>query len=86
MSETTTVSFRTDAAVKEAARELFADLGMDMSTAINIFLRQAITENGIPFQITREDPRSALARSQALKGEGERFNSVDELMDDLLDT
>ena len=41
---------------KAKAQELFADFGLDLSTAINIFLRQAIRENAIPFPITRRTP------------------------------
>lgn len=50
MSDTATISFRTDPAIKREARELYADMGMDLSTAINIFLRQSIRENGMPFR------------------------------------
>lgn len=51
-------SISIDADVKTKAQELFADLGMDLSTAINIFLRQAIRENSIPFTIQRETPNA----------------------------
>ena len=44
MSDTATISFRTDPAIKREAKELYADMGMDLSTAINIFLRQSIRE------------------------------------------
>lgn len=47
-----------DADVKAKAQELFSDLGLDMSTAINIFLRQAIRENAIPFNVYREIPNA----------------------------
>ncbi len=47
-------SISIDADVKAKAQELFADLGLDLSTAINIFLRQSIRENCIPFSIQRE--------------------------------
>ena len=45
-----------DTEVKAQAQELFADLGLDLPTAINIFLRQAVCENCIPFTIQRGDP------------------------------
>lgn len=47
-----------DADVKAKAQELFSDLGIDLSTAINIFLRQSIRENGIPFTVCREVPNA----------------------------
>lgn len=45
-----------DEDIKAKAQELFADFGMDLSTAVNIFLRQAVRENAIPFSISREVP------------------------------
>lgn len=47
-----------DTEIKARAQELFADLGLDLSTAINMFLRQAVRENAIPFNISREVPNS----------------------------
>ena len=83
MSDTATISFRTDPAIKREARELYAD--MDLSTAINIFLRQSIRENGMPFKITRDNPSSIEARRQTETHDGESFTSTDALMKDLLD-
>ncbi|MCI8387483.1 MAG: type II toxin-antitoxin system RelB/DinJ family antitoxin [Clostridiales bacterium] len=40
-----------DAEVKAQAQELFSGLGIDLSTAINIFLKQAVRDNGFPFTI-----------------------------------
>lgn len=47
-----------DADIKTKAQELFADFGLDLSTAINMFLRQSIRENAIPFSIYREIPNN----------------------------
>ena len=51
-------SISIDADVKAKAQALFADFGLDLSTAINIFLRQSIRENSIPFAIRREVPNA----------------------------
>ena len=51
----TQVSFRIDEAVKSDAEDLFSRLGMSLSTAINVFLRQSIVQRGLPFAV-REDP------------------------------
>jgi DNA-damage-inducible protein J len=76
-----------DAETKAQAQALFADFGMDLSTAINIFLRQAIRENAIPFAITREVPNAVtLATIEAAeKGEDMHgpFDSVEALMEAL---
>ena len=42
-----------DAETKARAQVLLADLGLDLSTAVNIFLRQMVYENAIPFEIRR---------------------------------
>ena len=51
----TTITIRTDTETKEKAKELFSDFGMDMSTAINAFLHQSLTEQAIPFRIWKGD-------------------------------
>ena len=52
---TTTITVRTDESIKRQAQELFEALGLDMSAAINVFLRAAIKEGAIPF-ILRKEP------------------------------
>ena len=86
MAKTTTnISIEDD--IKVAAQELFADFGMDLSTAINIFLRQAIRENAIPFLISRDIPndetRKAIENTRNGEGLSKGFHSVAELMEDL---
>lgn len=53
---TTNISIRMDADLKTQADALFAELGMNISTAFNIFVRQSIREGGIPFAITLNQP------------------------------
>ena len=55
---TTNLSIRIDVATKQEAEELFANLGMSLSTAFNVFLRQALRVRGIPFSITEEIPNA----------------------------
>lgn len=49
--ESTNLNIRTDKEVKKAAEEIFEALGMNLTTAINIFLRRVIVEKGIPFDV-----------------------------------
>jgi len=60
------INVRVDGNVKEQAQDVFAALGMDMTTAINIFLRQAIRKNGIPFELVTE-PQKKLPKSSEEK-------------------
>lgn len=52
----TNVTIRIDADLKKQADELFDDLGMSFTTAINIFVKQAIREQRIPFEVSRTTP------------------------------
>ncbi|MDR0615358.1 MAG: type II toxin-antitoxin system RelB/DinJ family antitoxin [Synergistaceae bacterium] len=50
---TTNINIRTDSEVKAKATAILADLGLDMTTAFNVFLRQIINRRGIPFVIAQ---------------------------------
>ncbi|MBR1854965.1 MAG: type II toxin-antitoxin system RelB/DinJ family antitoxin [Lachnospiraceae bacterium] len=50
-SNTQGPQIRIDSTIKQQATELFASLGMDMSSAVNIFLRQCILRGGLPFPV-----------------------------------
>lgn len=54
--ETTNLNIRTDKAIKDQAEEIFNELGLNMTTAVNMFLRTAIREHGIPFELKLEVP------------------------------
>ena len=53
---TTNISIRMDSELKAQADALFAELGMNLSTAFNIFVRQSLREGGIPFEINLNQP------------------------------
>lgn len=53
---TTNISIRMDSELKAQADALFAELGMNLSTAFNIFVRQSLREGGIPFEVKLEQP------------------------------
>ena len=55
-STSTNISIRMDTELKNAAEALFEELGMNISTAFNIFVRQSLRERGIPFTITEKTP------------------------------
>ena len=72
---TTNISIRMDADLKAQADALFAELGMNLSTAFNIFVRQSLREGGIPFEVRLE----RIAKDPSVKG----YNDLDELFADL---
>ena len=50
-SGTIMISVRLNKEVKSDAEALFSELGMNMTTAINVFLRRCLMENKIPFEV-----------------------------------
>lgn len=84
---TTNINFRIDENLKKDADQLFSDLGLTMSTAITMFLKSAVSHNGIPFEIKRKEPNAetvaAIEDVLNRKNLIGPFNSVNELMEDL---
>ncbi len=58
MSNLASVSFRIDSILKAQAENLFKELGMNMTTAFNIFLKQSVREGKIPFEVSLHTPNS----------------------------
>jgi DNA-damage-inducible protein J len=52
-ANTTNISIRMDSNLKKQAEDLFADLGLNMTAALTMFLRQAVRSQGIPFEVSR---------------------------------
>ena len=52
--ETTNLNIRIDREIKDQAEKIFNELGLNMTTAVNMFLRTVIREHGIPFELTLE--------------------------------
>ncbi|WP_084383952.1 type II toxin-antitoxin system RelB/DinJ family antitoxin [Streptococcus pneumoniae] len=82
----TSMSIRLDSEVKEQAQQVFNNLGMDMTTAINIFLRQAIQYQGLPFDVRLDENWKLLQVLTDLdlsRNMSPSFESVSDLMKDL---
>lgn len=82
---TTNLNIRTDKDVKEQADRIFAELGLNMTTAVNMFLRTTIREHGIPFSLKLDVPNDVtvaaieegrrIATDSSVKG----YNNMDDL-------
>jgi DNA-damage-inducible protein J len=85
MAAPTNLNIRTDKAVKEQAEEIFSELGLTMTTAVNMFLRTTIREHGIPFALKLNVPNEVTAaaieegRRIALDSDVKGYTSMDEL-------
>lgn len=87
---TTNVNVRVDSALKQEAEALFSDLGLNMSSAINMFLRSAVNHNGIPFEIKRPTPNlettAALNEYEEMRknpDKYQRYESFDQILDEV---
>ena len=80
MSSCVNMNIRMDSEVKKQAQELFSNLGMDMTTAINVFLRQAILHDGLPFAVKsfkpNEETAAAIKDVENGKNLSPIFNSI----------
>lgn len=89
MANTINVNIRMDEELKKQSEQLFSELGLNMTTAFNIFVRQAIRTGGIPFEITtrtdefynpynRKILKNSIARLETGGGEVHELLEVDE--------
>ena len=83
---TTNINVRVDTELKQSAESLFNDLGLNMSTAITMFLKSAVSYDGIPFEIKRipnAETRQAMQDTLDGKGLSRVYSSFGEMMRDI---
>ena len=87
---TTNLTIRLDSDLKKDCEALYAELGMSLSTAINIFLRQSLRKGGLPFDARLDDQPNRTTIEAMLEAERiahdptlKRYNDLDELFKDL---
>lgn len=91
MANTANVNIRMDATLKKQFEAFCSDMGMTMTTAINIFAKKAVRENRIPFEISGDVPNSetlaAIEEVRQMKQDptlGKTYTDVDLMMQELL--
>ncbi len=87
----TNITMRIDEELKTQLQELVSNLGMDMTTFFTLSAKQAVREQGIPFDITMRVPNSetleAIEEVKAMKKDpsiGKTYTDVDDMMKELL--
>ena len=86
---TTNISIRMDNDVKAKADALFGELGMNISTAFNIFVRQSLREGRIPFDISLNQPNNqtiaAMLEAERISNDSsvKGYTNADEMFDEL---
>ena len=92
MSENVNFTIRINSDIKKECEGIYGDLGMSLTTAINVFLRKSIRAGGFPFDVRlneRPNKKTLAALSEADKiasdPSAKRYHSVKELFSDLED-
>ena len=90
ISKQSNLNIRLDSNLKKEAEELFKSLGLNMTSAINVFLTQSVKEQKIPFEISRNVPsrklKKALKETEEIisgKRKAKTYTSTEELFKDL---
>ncbi len=87
MANTTNLNIRVDEDLKRQAEAIFAELGINMSTAMNMFLRYSVRYGGIPFELRLEKPNTetlaAIDDVNNNRNMSKTFDNVSDLLDDL---
>lgn len=92
MSKSVNINIRVDSELKRKAEEVYAELGMNLSTALNVFLRASVRSNGMPFDLrltatdSHENEREhRLEAEQEHNGLSRVFEGADSLPDEEVD-
>ena len=84
---TVNMSFRMDTELKKQAEAMLSDMGLNMTTAINMFLRQVVRQGRIPFEIATDIPNAetlaAIDDVNNNRNMSKAYGSMEELMRDL---
>ena len=89
MADTTNFSVRMDREIKKQCEELYGELGMNLTTAINVFLRQSLRSGGFPFDVTLNTPNAVTAAAMkeaerlARDPNAKRYGDVEEDLKEL---
>ena len=88
---TGTINVNVDNNIKKEATAILNDLGLNMSTAINMFLAQIIKQDGIPFEVKNPKPTRALKKAlkeandiASGKKKVKTYHNVDEMFNDII--
>ena len=80
---------RIDKTLKKQSAELFSQLGIDMSSAVSMFLKQCVMRGGLPFEVTvpsyKQEVIEAMKEAKSLSRDlkAKRYSSFSEALEDL---
>lgn len=83
MAKTAMTHARLTPEIKEKAEDILKELGISISAAYEMFYRQIIAHQGIPFDLHLPNKDTLQAMQDARDGKGERYDSVEKMFEDL---
>ncbi len=89
MARTTNFSVRMDSDIKKQCESLYNELGINLTTAINVFLRQSLRVGGFPFDVRLDQPNretiAALSEAERIANDPgiKRYSDVEEALREL---
>lgn len=89
MADTINFSVRMDSNIKKQCESLYGELGMTLTTAINVFLRQSLRVGGLPFEVRLEQPNretiAAMLEAEQIAHDPnvKRYSDVEEALREL---
>ena len=91
MATTTNFSVRIDSNIKKQCEAMYGELGINLTTAINVFLRQSLRVGGFPFDVRMEQPNketmAAMLEAERITRDPsiQRYSDVEEALRALKD-
>ena len=79
------INFRVEEDLKEKAEALLADMGLTMSSAVSLFLKQMVNKQAIPFDIEASDPFYSQANQAELQRRLDNYDSDNKVSRDLIE-
>lgn len=83
MNKTTTISARIEPALKKKAGAILRALGISHSDLVSMTYRQVVRQRGVPFDVKVPNATTRKIIEDVRTGKGKRFNTVQELMDEI---
>jgi DNA-damage-inducible protein J len=82
-TKTATARALIDPHIKQEAESILNELGLSVSNAYELFYRQIIAQNGLPFELKIPNRETMAAIENSRKGKGKRFPCTKDLFEDL---
>ncbi len=83
MPKTATTHARMDPKIKQEAERIIKDMGLSISAAHELFYRQIIAHQGIPFEMRVPNKGTLQSMQEAREGVGKKYKTVQDMLDDM---